>query len=82
MPVSIGPQLQVSELIARAVRQGCIIRISNLRLVTASGTIPIRFLYNSANNGRFDLTDYDGDEYMVASEIENAERRLGIKLLP
>lgn len=43
--------------------------------------IPIKFLYNATNKGRFDLTDYDGNEFMVASEIENAERRLGIKLL-
>ena len=27
------------------------------------------------------FTDYDGDDFMVASEIENAERRLGITLL-
>lgn len=56
-------------------------RFSKLRLVTPTGMIPIKYLYNTANNGRFDLTDYDGDEFMVASEIENAERRLGIKLL-
>jgi hypothetical protein len=82
MPVLAGPLLQVSELIARAIQQGCIIRFSNLRLVTPDGLIPIKFLYNAANKGRFDLTDYDGDEYLVASEIENAQRRLGIKLLP
>jgi hypothetical protein len=82
MAVPVGPRLQVSELIGRAIQQGCIIRFSNLRLVTGSGMIPIRFLYNAANEGRFDLTDYDGNEFMVASEIENAERRLGIKLLP
>ena len=81
MPVAAGPRLQVSELIAKAVHQGCIIRFSKLRLVTPTGMIPIKYLYNAANNGRFDLTDYDGDEFMVASEIENAERRLGIKLL-
>jgi hypothetical protein len=81
MSVPVGPLLQVSKLIAKAVQQGCIIRFSNLRLVTPSGIIPIKYLYNPANNGRFDLTDYDGDEFMVASEIENAERRLGIKLL-
>jgi hypothetical protein len=81
MSVPVGPQLQVSELIARAARQGCIVRFSNLRLVTDAGMIPIRFLYNAANNGRFDLTDYNNDDFMVSSEIENAERRLGIKLL-
>lgn len=81
MPVPAGPQLQVSELISRAIQQGCVIRFSNLRLVTPSGMIPIRYLYNATNKGRFDLTDYDGDDFMVASEIENAERRLGITLL-
>ena len=82
MPVAIGPQLKVSELIARAMRQGCIVRFAKFRLVTPSGvTIPIRFLYNAANNGRFDLTDYDNDDSVGESEIENAERRLKIKLV-
>ena len=81
MPVPTGPKLRVADLIAIAAKQGCIVRFSNLRLVTESGIIPIRYLYNSANRGRFDITDYDDDEYMVASEIENAERRLQIRIL-
>lgn len=81
MSVPLGPQLRVSELIAIAARQGCIVRFSNLRLVTELGMIPIRFLYNAVNGGRFDLTDYNNADFMVTSEIENAERRLGIKLL-
>ena len=80
MPVPAGPKLRVSELIARAAQQGCIVRFSKLRLVTLSGIIPIRYLYNAGNRGRFDLTDYHDDEYIVASEIENAARRLGITL--
>jgi hypothetical protein len=80
MPVPAGPQIQISELIAKAAQQGCVVKLSNLRLVTQSGMIPIRYLYNSANKGRFDLTDYADDDFMVASEIENAERRLCIRL--
>jgi hypothetical protein len=81
MPVLAGPKLKLSELIARAARQGCIVRFSTLRLVTPDGLIPIRYLFNSANRGRFDITDYDDDEYMLVSEIEAAERRLGITLI-
>jgi len=81
MPVPAGPKIRISDLIAIAAKQGCIVRFSNLRLVTASGIIPIRFLYNSANHGRFDITDYEDGEYLVASEVENAERRLQIKIL-
>jgi hypothetical protein len=50
------------------------------RLVTPDGFQQIRFLFNPANRGRFDLTDYNDDEYMLASEIEAAARRLGITL--
>ena len=42
--------------------------------------IPIRYLYNAANKGRFDLTDYDGDDFMVASDRN--QNMLGITLLP
>jgi hypothetical protein len=38
-------------------------------------------LFNPASGKRFDLTDYDDDEYMLASEIDAARRRLNI-LLP
>src|SRR5215475_392114 len=39
-----------------------------------------RYLYNPVTRGRFDISDYEDDEYMLASEMEAAVRRLGITL--
>ena len=80
MPVRIGPQLPVADLIARAKAQGCELRISKATLVTPWGEKNIRFLFNPANRGRFDLTDIEDDESILGSEIESASRRLGITL--
>jgi hypothetical protein len=80
MPVQIGPRIRVSELIMRAKEQGCEVRLSINRLVTPEGFRRIRFLYNPASRKRFDITDYDDDEYMLWSEMEAAWRRLNIIL--
>jgi hypothetical protein len=64
-----------------AERRKCILKVSKLRLVKPDGGfLQIKYLYNPANNGRFDLTDYDPDDFMLSSEIQNAARRLGIQL--
>jgi hypothetical protein len=81
MARQVGPRIRISELIARAREQGCELRYSTNRLVTPDGFRQIRFLFNPASGKRFDLTDYDDDEYMLASEIDAARRRLNI-LLP
>jgi hypothetical protein len=46
--------------------------------MTPEGFRQIRYLFNPANRARFDLTDYDNDEFMLASEIDAARRRLNI----
>jgi predicted RNA-binding protein associated with RNAse of E/G family len=81
MSRQVGPRIRISELIARAREQGCELRYSTNRLVTQDGFRQIRFLFNPGSGKRFDLTDYDDDEYMLASEIDAARRRLNI-LLP
>jgi hypothetical protein len=78
MPVQIGPRIRISELIERAKEQGCELRFSTNRLVTPEGFRQIRYLFNPASRARFDLTDYNDDEYMFASEIDAARRRLNI----
>jgi hypothetical protein len=80
MPVQVGPRLRISDLIQKAKDQGCELRQSKNRLVTPYGFREIRFIFNPANRGRFDLTDYKDDESMLASEIEAAARRLVIDL--
>jgi hypothetical protein len=76
----IGTLTRVQDLIDRARTQGCELRQSERQLVTPYGTKTIRFLFNPANRGRFDITEYDNDELMVGSAVMAAERRLGIKI--
>jgi predicted RNA-binding protein associated with RNAse of E/G family len=80
MPVQVGPRILVADLIERAREQGCEVRLSTNRLVTQDGFRQIRFLFNPASRARFDITDYDDNEYMLASEIDAARRRLNIVL--
>ena len=80
MPVQVGPRILVADLIERARERGCEVRLSTNRLVTQDGFRQIRFLFNPVSRARFDITDYDDDEYMLASEIDAARRRLNIVL--
>jgi hypothetical protein len=80
MPVPVGPRILIAELERRAEEQGCKLHLSTNRLVTPEGFRQIRYLFNPANRARFDLTDYADDEFMLASEIDAARRRLNITL--
>lgn len=80
MPVQVGPRIRIVDLIQRAKEQGCELRLSTNRLVTPDGFRQIKFLFNPGNCARFDLTDYDDNEFMLASEIDAARRRLNITL--
>lgn len=80
MPVRVGRALGIKELVAAATKQGCEERISKGKIVTPWGARHVRFLFNPANRGRYDITDYNDDEAMLESEIQAVERRLGIKL--
>jgi hypothetical protein len=79
MPVQVG-QIKIADLIQRAKNQECELKHSKNRLATPLAFRQIRFLFNPATRGRFDLTDYNDDEFMLASEIEAAARQLGIVL--
>jgi hypothetical protein len=80
MAVPVGPRIRIADLIQRARQQGCELRLSTNRLVTPDGFRQIKFLFNPGNRARFDLTDYDDDEFMLGSEIDAARRRLNIVL--
>jgi hypothetical protein len=80
VPVPLGPRIRISDLIERAKEQGCRLLESTNLVATPWGLKRVRFLYNPSNRGRFDLTDYNDDEFMLASEIDAATRRLGIAL--
>lgn len=80
MPVLVGRKIKVADVISQAKAQGCELRVSRGQLVTPDGTYRIRFLFNPATRGRFDITDYNDDEFMLESEISACERRLDIRL--
>jgi hypothetical protein len=80
MPVPLGPRIRISDLVERAKEQGCRLLESTNMVATPYGFKRVRYLYNPSNRGRFDLTDYNDDEFMLASEIDAVARRLGITL--
>jgi len=82
MPVQIGPRLKISDLISIAQAHGCVVKISKAKLATPLGFRHIRYIFCPHSRKRFDITDYNDDEFMLASEIEAAERRLEIALIP
>jgi hypothetical protein len=80
MPVYSGRRIRVAEIILQAQAQGCELTVSPLRLVTPDGTFPVRYLFNRKTKQRFQLVGYEDSDYMLESEISNAERRLGVTL--
>jgi hypothetical protein len=80
MPVRIGPMIRVADLIRQAEEQGCQLHLSTLRLVTPGGFLQIRYLFNPTTRGRFPLTDYEDQDFMLADEMDAAARRLNIVL--
>ena len=80
MPVPFGPKIQICDLITRAEEQGCKLQMSAAKLDSLGELRSIRYLYNPVTKGRFDISDYDDNEFMLASEIDAAARRLGITL--
>ena len=80
MAVLIGSLRRVQDVIDSALAQGCELRESKIKLMTPEGPKSVRYLYNPTTNGRFDISDYNNDEFMVQSEWKAAERRLSIAL--
>jgi hypothetical protein len=80
MPVMLGRKRLVKDIINAAIVDGCEVRTSTLRLVTEDGSVAIRYLFNPKTSGRFPITDYSEDDYMVESVWRALERRLGITL--
>ena len=80
MPAPVGRRIRVSDVIAQAKIYGCEYRTSQLRLITPNGEYRINYLYNPKTSGRFDMTDYELDEYMLEEELSAVERRLKIIL--
>lgn len=80
MATAGGRRIRVADVIAQAKKYGCEYRASQMKLITPGGTYPIKYLYSPRTKARFDLTDYELDDYMLESELSAAERRLKIIL--
>ena len=70
----------VRDVIEFAKAQGCEERTPKGTIMTPWGKKQIRYLYNPHTGGRYDISDFEDDQYMSASTIRAAERRLGVML--
>jgi hypothetical protein len=73
---------KLSDLIHFFVLMGCVLERIPGHLEGPDGAHPIRFLYSPETDDFVSLLNYEDDEYLSPSEIENWERRLGFKLPP
>lgn len=81
MAVLVPGTTTVARLIEAATTRGCEYRKpSNIRIISADGDVPVRYLFNPENGARFQIGEYDDDELISAAVWEAAERRLGFKL--
>ena len=71
--------MRVGKAIELFVAMGCV-----LREITPDDnpdlTRPIRFLYNPETDEFVSVLDYEDDEFLPPSELENWERRLGMEV--
>ena len=59
---------------------GCILNEVPSHLEGSDGSHPIRYLYSPASDDFVSLLNYSNDEFIPPSELDNWERRLGIKV--
>ena len=80
MAVPVGEFLDIEEVVRRATNHGCELREPNSTVVTPWGEMPVRYLFNPATGGTFDISDFSEDEAMGPSTVEAMGRRLGVDL--
>jgi hypothetical protein len=61
---------------------GCVLNEVPGHLERPDGIHPIRYLYSPETDDFVSLLNYDNDEFIPPSEVENWERRLGFKVPP
>lgn len=59
---------------------GCVLNQPNAYLTGPDGKFAIRFLYSEETDDFVSLNNYADDEQVPPSEVENWERRLGVKI--
>jgi hypothetical protein len=81
VPFGIGPGWRkLSDLIEFFVLNGCVLNELPGHLEGPDGAHPIRYLYSPLTDDFVSLLNYENDEFIPPSEIENWERRLGYEL--
>jgi hypothetical protein len=73
---------KLSKLIEFFVMMGCVLNEVPRHLEGPDGAHPIRYLYSPKTNDFVSLLNYENDEYIPPSEVENWERRLGFEVPP
>ena len=80
MAVRVGGLYRVKDVIDQACAQGCEVRQSKALLAGPDGPRHIRYLLRPSSGQHFDITDYKDDEFMMQSEVDALERRLGVAI--
>ncbi len=72
--------LTLKQLIELFVTMGCVLNTLDQHLEGPNGAYPVRYLYSPMTNDFVSLLDYEDNEKIPPSEVENWERRLGIEI--
>ena len=61
---------------------GCVLHELPGHLEVPEGANPVRYLYSPETDDFVSLLNYENDEFIPPSEVENWERRLGFNVPP
>ena len=67
----------VREIVERAKAQGCEERRPQATVITPWGKKKVRYLYNPQTGGRYDISDFEDDEFMALSTIQSVRQSGG-----
>lgn len=72
--------MRVGQAIELFTAMGCVLNQLPGHLEGPDGAHPIRFLYSPETDDFVSLLNYENDEWIPPSELDNWERRLGMTI--
>jgi hypothetical protein len=78
--VPLGKWRKLQDLITFFVYNGCVLEELPGHLEGPDGEHAIRYLYSPKTDDFVSLLNYENDEFIPESEVQNWERRLGFEL--
>ncbi len=70
--------IKVGKAIELFTAMGCVLNELPGHLEGPGGELPVGYLYSPETDDFVSLLDYEDDEWLPPSELENWERRLGV----